>query len=170
MQLSSLLAIARGDHEADLLLRNGRIVNVFSGTIEEADIAVAAGRIVGIGHGYHAARTVDLGKRYVAPGFIDAHVHIESSLCTPPQFAAAVLPRGVTTVVTDPHEIANVAGSDQFWVVDASLGYQFKNRLGSLSLTAKNLFDEDFRFQDTDPANPSIQPERLLLLKLNLLF
>ena len=110
MELTSLLATARGDRDADLLLRNGRIVNVFSGTIEEADIAVADGRIVGIGRGYRAAKTVDLGGRYVAPGFIDAHVHIESSLCTPPQFAAAVLPRGVTTVVTDPHEIANVAG------------------------------------------------------------
>ena len=110
MELTSLLATARGDRDADLLLRNGRIVNVFSGTIEEADIAVADGRIVGIGRGYRAAQTVDLGGRYVAPGFIDAHVHIESSLCTPPQFAAAVLPRGVTTVVTDPHEIANVAG------------------------------------------------------------
>ena len=77
---------------------------------------------------------------------------------------------GVFKEFVSPVEIDNVAGSDQFWVVDASLGYQFKNRLGSLSLTAKNLFDEDFRFQDTDPANPSIQPERLLLLKLNLLF
>jgi adenine deaminase len=112
MERASLLGYARGELQADLLLRNGRIVNVFSGTIEQADIAVVGGTIVGIGPGYTAAETVDLKGLYVAPGLLDAHVHIESSLCTPPQFAAAVLPRGVTTVITDPHEIANVAGID----------------------------------------------------------
>ncbi|MCB0115648.1 MAG: adenine deaminase [Caldilineaceae bacterium] len=112
MDKRKLLAVARGDEKADLLLRNARLVNVFSGEIEETDIAVAGDRIAGIGPGYVAHHEVDLAGAYVAPGFIDAHVHIESSLCTPPQFAAAVLPRGVTTVVTDPHEIANVAGVD----------------------------------------------------------
>lgn len=112
MERASLLGYARGELQADLLLRNGHIVNVFSGTIEQADIAIVGGTIVGIGPGYTAAETVDLKGLYVAPGLLDAHVHIESSLCTPPQFAAAVLPRGVTTVITDPHEIANVAGID----------------------------------------------------------
>ena len=110
MDLPDLLAVARGDQPADLLLRNARIVNVFSGRIEEADIAIHGDRIAGIGPGYRAASVVDLGGAYVAPGLIDAHVHIESSLCLPPQFAAAVLPHGVTCAVTDPHEIANVAG------------------------------------------------------------
>lgn len=110
MPLSDLIAVARGDRPADLLLRNARIINVFSHQIEEADIALFAGQIAGIGPGYRAQRTVDLHGAYVAPGLIDAHVHIESSLCLPPQFAAAVLPRGVTCAVTDPHEIANVAG------------------------------------------------------------
>lgn len=93
-----------------MLLQNARIVNVFSGEIEEADIALAEDRIAGVGAGYQAETTIDLNGAYVTPGLIDAHVHIESSLCTPPHFAAAVLPRGVTCVVADPHEIANVAG------------------------------------------------------------
>ena len=110
MDATTFLSIARGEQPADLLLRNGRLVNLFSGTIEAADLAIADGRIVGIGSGYQAAKTVDLQGAHVAPGLIDAHVHIESSLCTPPNFATALLPHGVTTVVTDPHEIANVAG------------------------------------------------------------
>jgi len=112
MTLSDLLSVARADTPADLVLRNGRIINVFSGEIEIADIAVFGGRIAGIGSGYSGRQTVDLAGSFVAPGLIDAHVHIESSLCVPAHFAAAVMPRGVTTVVTDPHEIANVAGVD----------------------------------------------------------
>jgi adenine deaminase len=110
--LPDLLGVARGDKPADLLLRNARIVNVFSGQIEECDIAILRDRIAGVGAGYQAHQTVDLQRAFVAPGLIDAHVHIESSLCIPPQFARAVVPRGITTVVADPHEIANVAGVD----------------------------------------------------------
>jgi adenine deaminase len=107
---AELLKIARGEQPADLLLRNGRIVNVFSGEIEDADIAIAEDRIAGIGAGYSAANVVDLNGSFVAPGLIDAHVHIESSLCVPSQFTAAILPRGITTIIADPHEIANVIG------------------------------------------------------------
>ena len=112
MSLTALLAVARGDEPADLLLRGGRLLNLLSGTIEEADIAIYGERIAGIGPGYSARQTVDLNGAYVSPGLIDAHVHIESSLCTPAQFAAALLPCGVTSAVIDPHEIANVAGLD----------------------------------------------------------
>lgn len=110
---SQLLAVARGDAPADLLLANARVVNVFTGEVEDAtDIAIAGDRVAGVGAGYvRARRTVDLNGAFVAPGLIDAHVHVESSLCTPPNFAAAVVPRGVTTVVADPHEIANVLGA-----------------------------------------------------------
>jgi adenine deaminase len=110
VEKAKLLAVARGEQPADLLLRNGRIVNVFSGEIEDADIAIVGDRIAGIGPGYEATAVVDLHGAFVAPGFIDAHVHIESSLCIPSQFTAAVLPRGITTVIADPHEIANVIG------------------------------------------------------------
>lgn len=112
MQNTALLAVARGDNPADRVLRNGRVVNVLSGEIEEADIALYGEHIAGVGAGYSAREEVDLQGAFVAPGLIDAHVHIESSLCLPAQFAAAVVPRGVTTVAADPHEIANVAGVD----------------------------------------------------------
>lgn len=104
------LAAARGDVTADLVLRNAQLINVWSGEIYSTDIIVYQGRIVALGEGYTARQEIDLEGRYVCPGFIDAHVHIESSLCTPPEFARAVVPHGVTTVVTDPHEIANVLG------------------------------------------------------------
>ena len=110
MKLEDLLAVARGDAPADTVLANARLVNVLSGEIQETEIALAGGRVAGVGEGYEAADRIDLGGRYVAPGLIDAHVHIESSLVRPAEFARAVVPRGVTTVVTDPHEIANVCG------------------------------------------------------------
>ena len=106
-----LLAAARGDIPADLLLKNARLVNVVSGAIEQTEIAIHADRIAALGPGYNARETIDLNGAFVAPGLIDGHVHIESSLCLPAQFAAAIVPRGVTTAVTDPHEIANVAGA-----------------------------------------------------------
>jgi adenine deaminase len=112
VELTSFLPIARGDEPADLALRNGRVINVFTGEIVEADVVIAEDTIVGVGTGYAARDELDLGGRYVCPGLIDAHVHIESSMCTPPQFARAVVPRGTTTVVTDPHEISNVVGAD----------------------------------------------------------
>ena len=105
-----LLAVARGDRPADLLIRGGRVVNLFSGDIEETDIAIAGDKIAGLGRDYHAAETIEADGAFIVPGLIDAHVHIESSLCTPAQFMTAVLPRGVTCAVIDPHEIANVAG------------------------------------------------------------
>lgn len=108
--LPDLLAVARGDKPADLIIRNGRIANVFSGEFEEGDIAVLGNRIAGIGRYARAATVVDAAGATVTPGLIDAHVHIESSLCAPAQFAAAIVPRGVTAAVIDPHEIANVAG------------------------------------------------------------
>ncbi|MBV8780570.1 MAG: adenine deaminase [Phycisphaerae bacterium] len=105
-----LLAVARGDLPADLLLTNGRIIDVFSGEIICRDIAICGDRIAGVGTGYRASRAVDLQGAFVSPGLVDAHVHIESSLCIPSQFAPAVAARGITSVVADPHEIANVAG------------------------------------------------------------
>ncbi|HSG81977.1 MAG TPA: adenine deaminase [Gemmatimonadota bacterium] len=104
-----LIEVARGDAPADLLLKNARLVNVMSGEVHDADIAIYQGRIAGFGD-YDARQTLDLQGAYVCPGLIDAHVHIESSMVTVPEFARAVVPHGTTTVVTDPHEIANVLG------------------------------------------------------------
>lgn len=104
--------MARGDEPADLLLTGGRVVDVFAGDVIAADIAIAGGLIVGVGEGLDAERRHDLGGRFVSPAFIDAHVHIESAMVPPSQFAPAVLARGVTCVITDPHEIGNVLGLD----------------------------------------------------------
>jgi adenine deaminase len=122
MNLPRTLAVARGDEPADLLLRNARLVNVLSGEIHPADVALAGPLIAGVGEGYAARREIDLGGRYLCPGFLDAHVHIESSMVPPAEFARAVVPRGVTTVVTDPHEIGNVLGLEgiRFMLGDAA--------------------------------------------------
>lgn len=109
MELESLIRYARGEAPAELLLANARVVNVFSGEIIPTDVAIVRSRIIGLGD-YEAQEVRDLEGAFLAPGFIDAHVHIESSLVPPAEFARAVVPRGTTTVVTDPHEIANVLG------------------------------------------------------------
>lgn len=110
MSIVDRLAAARADVEADLVLRNANLVNVISGEIYPTDIVIHDRHVVALGAGYNGRQEVELAGKFVAPGLIDAHVHIESSLVTPAEFARAVLPHGVTTVVTDPHEIANVLG------------------------------------------------------------
>jgi len=110
-RLTELIEVARGQRPAELCLRGGRVVNVFSGSIETVDMAVHDGLVVGWGD-YTALRNIDVGGFFVAPGFIDGHLHIESTLLSPRQFCAAVLPHGTSAVVADPHEIANVLGLD----------------------------------------------------------
>ncbi len=105
-----LVAVAAGREPADLVLKNATYVNVFCSTLEQGDIAVYERLIAGIGGPYHGRREVDVSGKLVLPGFFDAHIHLESSMVTPPEFACAVLPHGTTTVVTDPHEITNVMG------------------------------------------------------------
>jgi adenine deaminase len=105
------LAVARGEHPAELVFKNGRLVNVLSGEIHEANIAVDDGRVIGLGD-YKGRKTIDLGGSYIAPSLIDGHFHIESSQLTAPEFARAVVPHGTGAVVIDPHEYANVLGLD----------------------------------------------------------
>lgn len=111
MDKERLIRIARGDEPADLVFKNGKVINVFSKTIEEEDIAIADGIIVGLGN-YQGKKEVDLSGYYISPGFIDGHVHIESSMVTPNNYALATIPRGTTSIVADCHEIANVAGKN----------------------------------------------------------
>ncbi|MGF9965937.1 adenine deaminase [Bacillus rhizoplanae] len=119
-QLQNLIFVANGTKEADLVIRNAQIVNVFTKEIMIGDIAIAEGVIAGIGT-YKGKVEIDAKGRYVCPGLIDAHVHIESSMVTPGQFAKVVLPHGVTTVIADPHEIANVHGTTGIqFMLDAS--------------------------------------------------
>ncbi len=107
--LKEIIDVALGNKPAEIVLKNANIVNVFSGEIENGDVAIQSGLIVGIGK-YKGEKTYNLKNKYVVPGFIDAHVHIESSMVTPFEFSRAVVPLGTTSVIIDPHEIANVLG------------------------------------------------------------
>ena len=104
-------AVALGNSPADILLKNGRVVDVLTETIYEADVAIAEGVIAGVGSYDKAEKIIDLKGAYVAPGLINAHCHVESSMAVPEHYCAEELRWGVTTLITDPHEIANVAGA-----------------------------------------------------------
>ena len=104
-------AVALGNSPADILLKNGRVVDVLTETIYEADVAIAEGMIAGVGSYDKAEKIIDLQGAYVAPGLINAHCHVESSMAVPEHYCAEELRWGVTTLITDPHEIANVAGA-----------------------------------------------------------
>jgi len=109
-KLAHLISVAKGELPADLVLANARVVNVFSGEIEPGNVAICRGRIAGVGDYHQAREVVDLGGRYLAPGLIDGHTHLESSMLDVAQYARAVVPRGTLAAVTDLHEIANVCG------------------------------------------------------------
>ena len=118
--LQRKLSVARGEQPAELLFRNARLVNVLSGEIHDAHVAVEDGRIAGLGE-YEARRVIDLEGRFLAPSFIDGHFHVESSLVTVPELCRAVAPHGTGAMVIDPHEYANVLGLDGIrYVVDSS--------------------------------------------------
>lgn len=110
-EIKNSIEISSGSKRVDLLLKNARVINTFSGDIHKNHVAVHKGKIVGFGD-YPAKKNMDLKNSYLAPGFIDGHVHIESSMVKVPEFAKTVLPHGTTAVVIDPHEIANVLGLD----------------------------------------------------------
>jgi len=112
MNLKKLISVARGETPADLLLKNARIVNTFVGEIEPADVAIYGDRIAGVGDYDKAKEIIDLQGRFLAPGLINGHTHIESSMLHPARYAQAVVPRGTLAVVTDLHEIANVCGPE----------------------------------------------------------
>jgi adenine deaminase len=108
--LARMIAQGRGTAQADLVVKGGRILDLVTGDLTVGDIAVCGDRIVGTGGAYRGAREIDARGKVVVPGFIDTHLHIESSLVTPGEFDRCVLPHGVTTAICDPHEIANVLG------------------------------------------------------------
>ena len=108
--VEKIIDIARGIEKADLVIKNANIINVLSEEIHQADVAVADGVIAGIGKDYHGHKEIDIKGAYLSPSFIDGHVHIESSMLLPCEFAKAVVPAGTTTLIIDPHEISNVLG------------------------------------------------------------
>src|ERR671931_116888 len=122
VDLARRLAVARGSEPADLVVRGGRVLSVFTREWVEADVAIADGWVAGFGD-YEGLEVLDAAGRYVVPGFIDAHMHLESTKLLPDEFARLVLPLGTTAVVLDPHELANVLGTDGVhWLLDVCDG------------------------------------------------
>jgi len=120
IDLSKRLAVARGDEPADTVIRGGRVLNVFTREWLDADVAIVDGAVAGLG-AYGGLETIDASGRFLVPGFVDPHLHIESSKLLLDEFARLVLPLGTTAVVADPHEIANVLGTDGVhWLLDAA--------------------------------------------------
>jgi len=109
LNIEEIIQVGRGEKAADLLLKNARVVDVLSGDIISTDVALHNGRVAGFGS-YEGQEVMDLEGRFLCPGFIDGHIHVESTMLVPPEFARTVSPRGTTSVVIDPHEIANVLG------------------------------------------------------------
>ena len=111
--LKRLIDVANGKKKAELVIKNGSIVDVCSGKVFKADLAIAEGYIAGFGE-YEGEKEIDIKGKYISPGLMDAHIHIESSYCTPEEFGRMVVPHGTTTVIADPHEIVNVCGINGF--------------------------------------------------------
>lgn len=159
---SHVINVAAGRIPADLVLKNAAYVNVFSNEIRHADIAVTEGLIVGMGE-YHGLTEIDVSGKIVLPGFIDAHIHLESSLVSPKEFAKAVLPHGTTTVITDPHEIANVMGTDGIeYMLQATEGLPVDVRFMLPSCVPATPLDEsganlDYRAIDSFYDHPRVQ-------------
>lgn len=119
---ANLIKTARGLAEADLIVKDARVLNVFTREILRADVAVRGGRVAGVGSYDRAKEIIDAGGQYLVPGFVNAHCHVESSMVLPETYCTEELRRGVTTLITDPHEIANVAGADGIrYMLDAAV-------------------------------------------------
>ncbi len=143
--LERRIAIARGDEPADLVISGGRVLSVFTREWLDCDVAVSDGWIAGLGS-YRGRERLDASGRYVVPGFVDAHVHIESSRLLPAEFARLVLPFGTTCVVADPHEIANVLGTDGVhWLLDATEGMPLDVRFTASSCVPASRFESPRR-------------------------
>lgn len=157
-----IINAAAGREPADLVLKHATYVNVFSNELCHGDLAVAEGLIVGMGE-YHGAVEIDMTGKIVLPGFLDAHIHLESSLVSPKEFVKAVLPHGTTTVVTDPHEIANVMGTDGIeYILQATEGLPVDVRLMLPSCVPATPLDEsgavlDYRAIDSFYDHPRVQ-------------
>ncbi|MEO6893195.1 MAG: amidohydrolase family protein, partial [Ktedonobacteraceae bacterium] len=157
---------ARGESSADLVLRNARLVNVCSGECYRADVAVAAGRIVGVsepGGGYQGREERDLEGRWLAPGLIDGHMHIESTMLILSEFARVVTPRGVTTVMLDPHEFANVMGVAGIrYVLESGRGLPLSAYVMLSSCVPASAYESPYRVLLAEDLLPLLEDERVL--------
>src|SRR6202049_3820129 len=165
-ELRRRIRIARGEEPADLLFRNARLVNVCSGECYPADVALADGLVVGIsapGGVYRGHKERDLQGRWLAPALMDGHMHIESTMLVLSEFARLVVPRGVTTVMLDPHEFANVRGVEGIrYVLESGRGLPLNAYVMLSSCVPASSFESPYRVLMADDLLPLLQDERVL--------
>ncbi len=161
-----LMAVARGDLPADMVFVNGRVVNVFTRTIESVSVSVFGGRIAAVGAGsIKASETIDLGGRYLAPGLLDAHMHVESTMMMPREFVRVAAPHGTTGVVFDPHEIANVLGMSGIkLLMDSSVGLPMNIMFAASSCVPSSAFENSGARLDADDLRPLFDDPRVVAL------
>jgi len=169
-ELKRRIQVARGDLPADLVLRNTNLVNVCTGECYLADVAIADGRVVGVSekhinasHIYQGREERDLQGRWLTPGLIDGHMHIESTMLVLPEFARLVTPRGVTTVMLDPHEFANVMGIEGIrYVLESSRSLPLSTYILLSSCVPASSFESPYRVLTADDLLPLLADERVL--------
>jgi len=161
-----LMGVARGDQPADLVFVDAKVVNVFTRTIETASVSIFGGRIASIGNGpFDATKTIDLDGRYLAPGLIDAHMHVESTMMMPKEFVRVAAPHGTTGVVFDPHEIANVLGIPGIkLLMDASLGLPMNISFAASSCVPSSAFETSGAQLDANDLAPLFDDPRTVAL------
>ena len=160
--LKARIDLAAGRVMPQLVLKNARIVNVFSHEIIDGDVALHDGKIVGIGN-YEGIEEIDLEGKYVAPGLIDGHVHIESSMVSPAEFARAIVPRGTTTIIADPHEIANVRGLKGIeYILEASEGIPLNVYVMLPSCVPATFFENSGAVLNAESLSTLLQHKRVL--------
>ena len=156
------LAVARGDEPADLVVRGGRVLSVFTKEWLQRDVAIVDGRVAGLGD-YEGAETLDASGRWVVPGFVDAHLHLETSKLLVDEFARLVLPLGTTAVVADPHEIANVLGTDGVhWLLDATSALPLDVYFTASSCVPASTFESPRRPLDTGDLESLLRRRRMV--------
>ena len=165
-ELQRRIQIARGAIPADLVLFNAQLVNVCSGECYEADVAIADGLVVGVsapGDGYRGLKERDLQGRWLAPGLIDGHMHIESTMLVLSEFAKIVTPRGITSVMLDPHEFANVMGVDGIsYILESSRGLPLSAYVMISSCVPASSFESPYRVLMADDLLPFLEDEQVL--------
>lgn len=161
----NLLAVARGNRPADLVFAGAQVVNVFTGEIERANVAVCGERIAGVGDYVDAARVVDVSGAYLAPGFIDAHMHVESTMLPPSQFVRLAVPHGTTGAVFDPHEIANVLGLEGIrWVMADAEGLPINAMFAASSCVPSSHLETSGATLTADDLAPLFDDPRIVAL------
>jgi adenine deaminase len=160
--MEKIIRAARGLDKADLVLKNGEIINVFTMKLEKADVAICEGKICGIGT-YEGLEEVDISGKFVAPGFMDGHIHIESSLMMPAEFSKAVIVHGTTAVMTDPHEIANVCGTQGIdFMMEESVNLPLDIYFLLPSCVPSSSFDEGGAVLEASDLSPYYSNEKVL--------